>query len=249
MARLRDPATGCPWDRDQDFDSIAPYTIEEAYEVADAIARRDWPALVDELGDLLLQIVYYARMAEEDGRFTFADIARSVADKMVRRHPHVFGEEHFTDDTWEDRKAAERAGTGRPGGTLSGVTHSLPALDVSVKLGKRAARTGFDWPGPEPVLAKLDEEIAELRHEIAVQDADRCEAELGDVLFTLGQLARKLKLDPEASLRRSNRSFVTRFTAMEAAVEASGRSMSGLPLAELEAEWQAVKRKLAEPEG
>jgi nucleoside triphosphate diphosphatase len=242
MAALRDPTTGCPWDQVQDFDSIAPYTIEEAYEVADAIRLRDWPALVDELGDLLLQIVYYARMAEEAGRFSFADVARSISDKMVRRHPHVFGNSVPTASAWEDRKEQERLAR-KEHGALAGVSETLPALTRAAKLGKRAARAGFDWPDATPVLEKLDEEIAELRQELAVADRDRMEAELGDVLFTVAQLARKLELDPERSLDRSSRSFVRRFEAIEEAVEAQGRSTRECSLDELEAEWRRAKNQ------
>src|SRR6185437_6378279 len=187
MAALRDPTLGCPWDKLQTFDSIAPYTIEEAYEVADAIARRDLTALPDELGDLLFQVVYHARMAEEAGRFTFADVARGIADKMVRRHPHVFGDAAVRDaDTqtsaWETYKSAERA-TRAETGTLAGVPAALPALTRAEKLTSRAARVGFDWPDAAAVLEKLDEEVAELRAELPAADPERLADEVGDLLF------------------------------------------------------------------
>lgn len=245
MQTLRDPDLGCPWDQAQDFDSIAPYTIEEAYEVADAIARRDWSALPDELGDLLLQIVYYARMAEEAGRFDFADIARSISDKMVRRHPHVFGEPDASGPglraAWEDGKAAERRAR-REHGALAGVPVDLPSLTRSLKLSSRAARVGFDWPDPETVLVKLDEEVAELRAELHDADPARLQDELGDVLFTVSNLARKLGLDPELCLRHANDKFQRRFTAMEQAVEADGRSLRETTLPDMEAGWREVKR-------
>ncbi|WP_419729495.1 nucleoside triphosphate pyrophosphohydrolase [Lichenicola sp.] len=250
MQALRHPDTGCSWDLAQDFDSIAPYTIEEAYEVADAIARRDWAGLTDELGDLLLQIVYYARMAEEAGRFDFAAIARGIADKMVRRHPHI-----FTDATpeaariqaaWEDNKETERRARGEHG-ALAGVAVGLPALARSIKLTARAARVGFDWPDAAHVLLKLDEELAELRAELPAHpqapDRARLQDELGDVLFTVANLARKLDLDPEACLRHANDKFQRRFDAMERIIEGQGRSLRETGLDEMEAGWQAVKTR------
>ena len=219
MAALRDPATGCPWDLQQDFASIAPYTIEEAYEVADAIARADMPALADELGDLLFQVVYHARLAEEAGAFGFADVARAIADKMVRRHPHVFGEGAARDATtqtaaWEEQKRAERAARAEVG-TLAGIPVGLPALVRAQKLSARAARVGFDWPDAAAVLDKLEEEAAELRAELPGAARDRLEDELGDLLFVCANLARKLGLDAEASLRRASAKFTRRFTAIE----------------------------------
>ena len=248
MQALRHPETGCPWDLAQDFASIAPYTIEEAYEVADAIARRDWDGLPDELGDLLLQIVYYARMAEEAGRFDFATIARGIADKMVRRHPHIFAdaasEADGTKDAWEDNKETERRARGEHG-VLAGVATGLPALARSIKLTARAARVGFDWPDAAHVLLKLDEELAELRAELprGLEPADpaRLQDELGDVLFTVANLARKLGVDPEACLRHANDKFQRRFNAMEQIIEGGGRSLREAGLAEMEAGWQAVK--------
>ncbi len=244
MAALRAP-DGCPWDRVQDFASIAPYTIEEAYEVADAIARRDFAALPDELGDLLFQVVYHARMAEEEGRFAFADIARSIADKMVRRHPHVFGEEAAREAgmhsaAWEEQKRAERAARAETG-TLAGIPVGLPALTRAVKLTARAGRVGFDWPDAHAVLAKLAEETAELERELASANADRLEDELGDMLFVLANLARKLKLDPESALRRANAKFARRFGRVEAMLAAEGRTPADATLAEMEAGWQAAK--------
>ena len=202
MAALRHPERGCPWDRDQTFASIAPYTIEEAYEVADAIDRGDLAALPDELGDLLFQVVYHARMAEEAGNFAFADVARSIADKMVRRHPHVFGTAAARDAgvqvaAWEASKAAERVARAETG-VLSGLPVGLPALTRARKLTARAARVGFDWPDTTAVLDKLDEEVAELRAELPAADPGRLADELGDMLFVLANLARKLDLDPEA---------------------------------------------------
>jgi nucleoside triphosphate diphosphatase len=254
MAALRDPAGGCPWDQQQDFDSIAPYTIEEAYEVADAIARRDFAALPDELGDLLFQVVYHARMAEEAGRFGFADVARAIADKMIRRHPHVFGEPAPGLDpraaardavaqtaAWEAQKSAERAVRAETG-VLAGVPTALPALVRAAKLTARAARVGFDWPDADAVLEKLDEEIAELRAELDQADPSRLTDEVGDLLFVLANLARKLNLDPEACLRHANRKFAQRFQAMEQRAEIAGNALADMSLEEMEALWQIVKR-------
>ncbi len=247
MARLRDPLTGCPWDQVQDFASIAPYTIEEAYEVADAIGRQDMQALPDELGDLLFQVVYHARLAEEAGHFAFADVARSIADKMVRRHPHVFGDAAAREaashsDAWEAQKAGERRARDEHG-ALAGVPVGLPALTRAEKLTKRAARVGFDWPDTDAVLAKLDEEVAELRAELGVADPVRLADELGDMLFVLANLARKLKLDPEACLRAANDKFARRFSAVEWRLAEAGRNPAESSLAEMEDAWQAVKRQ------
>ena len=245
MAALRDPASGCPWDRVQTFASIAPYTIEEAYEVADAIARHDLAALPDELGDLLFQVVYHARMAEEAGQFAFADVAAAISDKMIRRHPHVFGEAAARTaaaqtQAWEEQKHHERAARAETG-TLAGVATCLPALTVAEKLTKRAARVGFDWPDAAAVLDKLDEETAELRAELPQADPARLADEVGDMLFVLANLARKLNLDPEECLRGANRKFARRFSAMEAALAAEGRTPGDATLAEMEAGWQQVK--------
>jgi ATP diphosphatase len=249
MASLRDPQTGCPWDKVQDFATIAPYTIEEAYEVAAAAAARDMPALLDELGDLLFQVVYFARMAEEAGAFTFADVADGIATKMRRRHPHVFepgpirsGSIHG--NAWEAQKADERREVGQHG-ALAGVSGALPALAQADKLTRRAARVGFDWPDAGAVLDKLDEEVAELRAELPEADPDRLEDELGDMLFVLANLARKLKLDPEAALRRANAKFTRRFMAVELMLAAEGKTPEEAGLAAMEAAWQAVKRREA----
>jgi ATP diphosphatase len=252
MARLRDPDSGCPWDIEQSFETIAPYTIEEAYEVADAIERGDKAALKDELGDLLLQVVYHARMAEEDGDFDFAAVAAAISDKMVRRHPHVFGAEEI--DTpeaqtraWEDHKAAERqakaAEDGGRASVLDGVALGLPALIRAVKLQRRAARVGFDWPDILPVLDKIEEEIAELKQEIDTgASQERVVDELGDLFFALANLARHLDADPEAALRHANAKFTRRFQAIEARFTAEGRELTAASLEELETAWQAVKR-------
>ena len=251
MRRLRDPERGCPWDVEQTFATIAPYTIEEAYEVADAILREDWDALPGELGDLLLQVVYHARMGEERGWFDFDRLAGGIAAKMVERHPHVFGAEEIEGSralrtVWEDRKAQERAAKAeRRGGDaslLADVPLGLPALTRAVKLQKRAARAGFDWTGAQPVLAKLREELAELEAALAegATPADR-ELELGDLLFTVANLARHLELDPEAALRAANAKFERRFRRIEAAAAAHGRPVGELTLGELEAHWERAK--------
>ncbi|MBV9813911.1 MAG: nucleoside triphosphate pyrophosphohydrolase [Acetobacteraceae bacterium] len=245
MATLRDPVRGCPWDRGQSFDSIAPYTVEEAYEVADAIARRDWAALPDELGDLLFQVVYHARMAEEAGRFAFADVARAIADKMVQRHPHVFGPDAARDataqrDAWEAQKRAERRARDQSG-VLAGIPTALPALVRAEKLTSRAARVGFDWPDAAAVLDKLEEEAAELRAELQEADPARLRDEVGDLLFVLANLARKLDLDPEACLHGANQKFARRFAAVEAELAARGRAPEDASLAEMEACWGRAK--------
>lgn len=246
MAALRDPQSGCPWDVQQTFATIAPYTVEEAYEVADAISREDFTALPDELGDLLFQVVYHARMAEEAGRFDFADVAQAIADKMVRRHPHVFGAAAARTASaqtaaWEAGKQAERAAR-RETGALSGVAVGLPALTRAAKVTARAARVGFDWPDAVAVLEKVDEEVLELRAELPGGDADRLEDELGDLLFVLANLARKLSLDPEAALRRATNKFARRFAGVEAALAAEGRTPGEVDLATMESAWTAVKR-------
>jgi ATP diphosphatase len=247
MAALRDQVSGCPWDKEQNFDTIAPYTIEEAYEVADSIARRDFVSLPDELGDLLFQVVYHARMAEEAGLFGFADVARAISDKMIRRHPHVFGGKAARDAeaqtaAWEAQKSAERAARDEAG-TLAGVPVGLPALTRAAKLTRRAARVGFDWPDAAAVLDKLDEEIAELKAELPEANPARLTDEVGDLLFVLANLARKLDLDPEACLRHANAKFIRRFNAMEQHLAREGRDLKAETLAEMEAAWQAVKRR------
>jgi ATP diphosphatase len=250
MATLRDRQHGCPWDVAQSFETIAPYTIEEAYEVADAIARRDFAALPDELGDLLFQVVFFARMAEEEGRFDFAEVARMIADKMLRRHPHIFGDAASRDagmqaGAWEAQKRAER-GERSETGTLAGIPLGLPGLTRAAKLTARAARVGFDWPDAAAVLDKLAEETAELRAELPSEgeaaDPARLADELGDMLFVLANLARKLGLDPEACLRQANAKFTRRFGVVEAALANQGRLPEEATLVEMEAEWQAAKR-------
>jgi MazG family protein len=251
MARLRDPVDGCPWDCEQTFATIAPHTIEEAYEVAEAIECGDRAALKDELGDLLFQVVFYAQMAGEEGSFDFADVAAAICDKMERRHPHVFGDLSIRDAAaqtvhWETQKAAERAAkSANPGErALDGVSTALPALTRAMKLQARAARVGFDWPEPSQVLDKIAEEIDEVRAELAVTiDRDRLEDEIGDLLFACVNLARKLKIDPEGALRRGNRKFERRFREIEDALRAQGRSTSQAALDEMEALWVAAKRR------
>ena len=267
MARLRDPEDGCPWDLEQTFASIYPYTIEEAYEVAQAIEDEDWPALREELGDLLLQVVFHARMAEEADLFSFEDVAQSIVDKMVARHPHVFGDGEERDSrsqtrAWEALKAKERdekaRRTNRKQRILDGVALALPALLRAEKLQKRAAGVGFDWPGPRPVLEKIEEELQELRAEMAsVADLDRkardlsrhrpaqaaaIEEEIGDLLFATANLARHFGLDPEAALRRSNEKFSRRFGTIEDCFGGSKEAMRAAGLEELESLWQAAKK-------
>jgi ATP diphosphatase len=245
MAALRDPTSGCPWDREQTFRTVAPYTVEEAYEVAEAAEQDDPDALKEELGDLLLQVVFHARMAEEAGLFDFGDVARTSSDKMVRRHPHVFGDETIADSitqtrAWEDQKAAERGDSG----ALTGVAATLPALTRAVKLQKRAARVGFDWSSLEPVLAKIQEELGELQDEMDDGAAKaRLEDELGDVLFAVTNLARHLDIDPEQALRGTNRKFTRRFNAVEAGLAEQGRRPEDATLAAMDALWVQAKRK------
>ena len=249
MARLRDPERGCPWDAKQDFNSIAPYTIEEAYEVADAIQRRDYADLRDELGDLLFQVIFHARMAEEAGHFDFADVIAALADKLTRRHPHVFGEARYADAeeqsrAWEELKAQERATRGGDGdrSALAGIARGLPEWRRALKLQQRAATVGFDWPGPEPVLDKLAEEIGEVRAEFDQgADRDRLEDEIGDVLFVMANLARHAKLDPAHALRRANAKFERRFRRMESLATEAGETLSGKSLAEQDALWDRAK--------
>lgn len=246
MRALRDPDTGCPWDIEQDFASIAPYTIEEAYEVADAIERQDWGDLRAELGDLLLQVVYHAQMAEEAGHFGFDEIARAIGDKMVDRHPHVFGAESRDKSAdqqtrdWERVKEAERARRGA-GGVLDDVALGLPALMRAVKLQKRAARVGFDWPGASDVLDKLAEESRELVDARDHLPQAKVTEEFGDLMFVMANLARHLDVDPEAALRAANAKFTRRFRAIEAALAAQGRRPQDSTLAEMDALWDAAK--------
>jgi MazG family protein len=245
MARLRDRARGCPWDIEQNFATIAPYTIEEAYEVADAIERNDMGALKEELGDLLFQVAFHARMAEEQGAFDFADVAQALADKMIERHPHVFAdkvERTAAQQTvaWETLKAEKRAAKGAAS-LLDDVAMALPALMRAEKLTKRAARINFDWPTSTEVLAKLDEELAELKAAEASGDQEHVTEEMGDVLFVMANLARKLKVDPEEALRRANAKFTRRFQYIESRLAEQGRS-GPQPLDDMEALWLEAKR-------
>ena len=246
MRRLRDPDTGCPWDIEQTFDTIAPYTIEEAYEVVDAIERKDWPELEGELGDLLLQTVYHTAMGEEDGTFSFQSVVRAISDKMVARHPHVFGEESRNKSAeqqtrdWEAIKATERARK-KQGGALDGVAVGLPALLRAYKLQNRAARVGFDWPSTDQVIDKIQEEAAELveaRDELT--HAEMTE-EFGDLMFVMANLARHLNIEPEAALRAANAKFTRRFEGVEAKLKEMGKSPDQSDLAEMDALWNAVK--------
>ncbi len=246
MVRLRDPVTGCPWDVEQTFQTIAPYTLEEAYEVADAIERGDFDELKSELGDLLFQVVFHARMAEEAGLFDFDAVAGAIADKLERRHPHVFGNEAARADAvlqkarWEDIKAAERKAKSQHG-VLDDVPVGLPALARAAKLTKRAARVGFDWPSTAEVFAKLDEEVAELKVEIAGGSSDRMKDEVGDLLFVIANLARKLGVEPEDALRGSNAKFVRRFAFIEAELAKEERTPDQSDLEEMDALWNAAK--------
>ena len=246
MARLRDPASGCPWDIEQDFASIAPYTIEEAYEVADAIERQDWADLEGELGDLLLQTVYHTQMGTEAGHFSFGSVARAIADKMIARHPHVFGTENREKSAeqqtvdWERIKAAERAERAQAR-TLDGVATGLPALLRAVKLQKRAARVGFDWPDVSLVLDKLQEEARELAEARNTLSQVEVAEEMGDLLFVMANLARHLHVDPEAALRAANAKFIRRFAAIEDALAAIGKSPAQSDLAEMDALWDEAK--------
>jgi tetrapyrrole methylase family protein/MazG family protein/ATP diphosphatase len=256
MARLRDPTDGCPWDVDQTFATIAPYTVEEAYEVADAIERNDLSDLKEELGDLLLQVVFHARMAEEQGAFGFEDVARAINDKMVRRHPHVFGEETYESlehqkAGWEELKAEERAAKGRQASLLDDVPVGLPALTRAVKLSKRAASVGFVWPTVEDVLAKLHEEVAEMEAEVAAGDLAKAREEIGDVLFVVANLARTLDVDPEDALRSTNAKFTRRFRYIEAKLAERGKTPAQSDLAEMDALWDEVRAqdKAAKPQG
>ena len=255
MARLRDRESGCPWDVAQTFATIAPYTIEEAYEVADAIDRNDLNDLRDELGDLLLQVVFHARMAQEQGAFAFGDVVAAISDKMTRRHPHVFADVRIQDAegqtrAWDAHKRAERDAAGHvDASALAGIARGLPEWQRALKLQQRAARVGFDWPGPEPVIAKLHEEIEEVRAEFAAvatspYDAlarDRLEDEIGDLLFVCANLARHAKVDPGSALRRANRKFERRFRAMEALAAADGIELATLSLEAQDRYWDRAK--------
>jgi ATP diphosphatase len=256
MAALRTPDTGCPWDLEQDFSTIAPYTIEEAYEVADAIERGDLLDLKDELGDLLLQVVFHARMAEEAGAFAFGDVVEAITHKLVRRHPHVFGtardlkpdqvkalwEEIKRAEKTERREARDAAGSAEEDrGFLSGIPVSLPALARAAKLARRAAKVGFDWPQTAQVVEKIEEELREVADAARGGDADRVEDEIGDLLFAAANLARHHGIDPEKALRRTNAKFERRFRAVEAGLAAQGRTLSEASLEEMEELWAAAK--------
>lgn len=248
MARLRDPQNGCPWDREQSYPTIAPYTIEEAYEVADAIERRDFSALKAELGDLLFQVVFYAQMTKEEGRFDFDAVAHAAADKMERRHPHVFGDAKVKDAAaqtvaWEAQKATERAAAaGGRASVLDDVARALPALTRAEKLQKRAARVGFDWPELLQVIAKIEEELGELRHEIAANGSpERLLDEVGDLLFACANLARKLAVDPETALRSTNAKFERRFRRIEGWLTEDGKSPEQSTLDEMDGLWNRAK--------
>lgn len=247
MARLRDPEGGCPWDREQDFATIAPYTLEEAYEVAATISDRDWTALREELGDLLFQVVFHARMAEERGLFAFADVVETIVAKMVRRHPHVFAGKEGIDSAerqtqaWEEMKAAERAGKRAEGGVLAGVPLALPALARAVKLQVRAGTVGFDWKSAPAVADKIAEEARELAEADKSGDRSRVAEELGDLLFAVANLARHLNVDPEGALRAANAKFVRRFRAIEKALADKGQTPAEATLDEMEALWREAK--------
>ncbi len=258
MATLRGPE-GCPWDREQTVDSLVRYVIEEAYELVDAIEAGDHDALREELGDYLFEAVFIAQIESEAGRFTIADALRAVADKLVRRHPHVFrraegepalGTAGEVKVKWEEIKAQERGGTAKPATVLSGVPEALPALHRAGQLGARAAAVGFDWVRPSDVMAKIREEVNELDEEVETllrqpERTERAEEEMGDLLFAIANLSRKLGIEPESALRKANRKFARRFTAMETAIAASGRTLSALALDELEQEWQLAKERLS----
>ncbi|WP_297804268.1 nucleoside triphosphate pyrophosphohydrolase [uncultured Brevundimonas sp.] len=246
MVRLRDPNGGCPWDIEQTFQTIAPYTIEEAYEVADAIENNDMAELKAELGDLLFQVIFHSRMAEEAGHFKFEDVAEAMENKLIRRHPHVFGDEAARPDgvsqkaRWEDIKAAERIAKAQTS-ALDDVPVGMPALSRAAKLTKRAGRVGFDWPSTDEVFDKLHEEVGELRAEIASGDKAKIREELGDLLFVMANLARKLEIEPEDALRNANAKFVRRFQFIEAELQKDGRTPEQSDLAEMDALWDAAK--------
>lgn len=249
MLRLRTPETGCAWDLEQSFETIAPYTIEEAYEVGDAIERGDMSDLSDELGDLLLQVVFHAQIASDEGLFSIADVTQAISEKMIRRHPHVFGEASQKTSAqqvanWESIKAAERADkSDTDASALSGVAQALPALMRAEKLQKRAARTGFDWVNPRDILDKLDEEKAEIEDAISGRDQQHIEEEIGDLLFVAANLARRLSVDPEIALRKANAKFERRFRGMEELANDQNLDFASLSLDEQESLWQQVKQR------
>lgn len=248
MARLRDPENGCPWDQKQDFASLVPYTLEEAYEVADAVHREDFYDLRDELGDLLLQVAFHARLAEEKTLFDFEDVAAAICDKLVRRHPHVFADRDFDSDEarlhfWENSKLEEKKAKGgqEPEGALAGIAGSLPALMHAQKLQKRASRFGFDWNDVTPVYAKVEEELDELRAAQASGDREHIAEEVGDLLFAAVNLSRHLGVDAESALRASNRKFTARFSFVETRLKAQNRAMAEASIEELDVLWEEAK--------
>jgi ATP diphosphatase len=256
MAALRTPKTGCPWDLEQNFESIAPYTIEEAYEVADAIGRGDLDDLKDELGDLLLQVVFHARMAEEQGMFAFPDVVQAITEKLIRRHPHVFGDRHGLDTDqvnvqWDEIKAEEKAARAKAGrtpapgrdGALSGVSPGLPALTRALKLQQKASKVGFDWNDPKAVIAKIREETDEIEAALAARDPEQMKGEVGDLLFVVVNLARHLEVDPETALRGCNLKVERRFAAIEDALAAEGKTPAEATLAEMDALWDQAKAR------
>lgn len=247
MKQLRTPVTGCPWDLEQGFSTIAPYTIEEAYEVADAIERERYDELKDELGDLLFQVVFHAQMAQEAGLFSFDDVVEAINDKMIRRHPHVFGDASERDsdsqtEAWEEQKARERAGRNEDAGVLDDLPVALPALKRAQKLQKRAARVGFDWPDADRVLLKVDEELAEVREAMTDGNQADIEEEIGDLIFVCTNLGRKLKVDVEASTRSANAKFERRFRYIEAKLKEQDRTPDDATLDEMEALWNDAKQ-------
>ncbi len=253
MSRLRDPDGGCPWDIEQNFSTIAPYTIEEAYEVAEAIEAGDMPHLKDELGDLLFQVIFHARMAQEKGYFDFNDVVDSICDKMIRRHPHVFAGAEYRNaeeqtKAWEAQKALERKKRNHNSSVLDGVTSGLPALSRAIKLQNRAARVGFDWPDTSQVLDKLNEEMAELSQELVLarkgaDNHDKISEEFGDMMFVYANLARHLNIDPESALRSANNKFEKRFKQVELLASDQDKSLEDMNLEELDGLWDQVKKQ------
>lgn len=251
MSRLRDPDGGCPWDIEQNFSSIAPYTIEEAYEVAEAIETDDMAHLKDELGDLLFQVIFHSQMAQEKGHFDFKDVVESICDKMIRRHPHVFAGADYRNSeeqtkAWETQKALERKQKDQQSSALDGVTGGLPALTRAIKLQNRAARVGFDWPDTSQVLDKLNEEMAELSHELVqakkgADNSDRITEEFGDMMFVYANLARHMNIDPEGALRSANYKFEKRFKQVEQLASAQGKPLEKMTLEEMDQLWDQVK--------
>jgi len=246
MVRLRTPGTGCPWDLEQTFETIAPYTLEEAYEVADAVERRDMPQLKEELGDLLLQVVFHSRMAEEAGAFSFGDVVQAISDKMIRRHPHVFGDADVkTADAqtaaWEEHKRQERISKGT--GVMDDIPSALPALTRALKIQKRAATVGFDWKEARPIFEKLDEEVGELREAMAQgASRDKLTDELGDILFVVVNIARHLGVKPEEALAGTSRKFLRRFAFVEAQGRSAGKALAQMSLDEMDVAWSNAKR-------